>query len=230
MDELLGAQPSLSTPFVRAVLDLCKLHDGSEVFLRFYGPVPVRPLGLTAERYGEWRSAKMGHEELRETAPSLRSRLSIVNANTPNAGAAQRERFQALAYRAGESLETIVGRDTREIRLGVEQLAEGLASGAQRTFEDLSEPSKGQLLALAERWLVLAEKDRRELWERIRSRVLEKSGQDLQEPNVVAFLATGTEPPRVIRRGDVPELDRLIDERDQLEETLRRRVEAALRR
>jgi len=183
--------------------------------------VAVAPLGRTPEDLGLLDAGATAPAPLVEKQRTLRTRLSAVNVA---ASASPTKTFQFAALRRGGRFEVFVGDAGLGVRPSPRASAMQFAGAAARTDDQTA-----ALLACCDEEHRDHEAARRALWTRLRD--LAASGEATPlDPREVVGVCVADGRCVVVREGDDPELERLVDEADRLERAVRAQVESELRR
>jgi hypothetical protein len=220
----------------KAMYDVFERHGRTADFRRMFDRVAVVPLGRSPSDLGLFAAAASAHAPLVESAADVRTRRSAVNAS---AGRRSTVAFQFAALRRGDGFEVFVGdsglphvSDPRSIAAYLAARAGKSMPGAVRDGRAALELASDKADALVDSCVEahrVGESARRDLWTRLHG--LATSGETAPlDPREIAGVCIVGERCVVLRVGDDPEFDRLLDESDREERAVRAEVECGLRR
>jgi len=231
-----GASPAPGESFRKAMYETFARHERTADYRRAVDAVAVAPLGRTPEQLGLLDAGGVAPAPLVESVTDVRLRLSSVNAD---GGPPTDGDFQLAAFRRGGRFEVVLGAaglprstdPTGAAALLASRSGKSLHGGAPSARPDM-ELTSDQSLALV-RSCAESHRDteaaRRALWSRLHELAASGEAKPL-DPREVVGVCVARGRCFVVRVGDDPELDRLVDEADRLERTVRAEVEFELRR
>jgi len=201
---------------VRAAHDVYSRFSRHDLFMRHFGELPVRPIGMPSSQIYFDKTGL-----LTERVESLGSFHSNLNRRSRTEHKLTGYEFDVVCYSANGAIETAVGQPMLYV-VATTTLASSLVAKAGRTYSSLSLDAREFALGVASGLLSQHERLRRSLWE-------SAVGLDVGvEQDLAAFLCLRPLPREyragvvrskcvVVRHGDDSVIDDLLHQLDQLE-------------
>jgi len=231
------ATPSSAADVARRELcDVFTRHGRTLEFRRMIDKVAVAPLGRAPEDLGLLDARASAPAPLTESAADLRVRVSAVNAA---AGRRPPTQLQFAAFRRGGRFEVALGDAGLPTTFDPPTMAGFFAARAAKAMPgashagnrgaELAPDAAAALLRWCEEAHRAREAARQGMWSLLHDLAASGEARPL-DPRDVAGVCVAGGRCVVVRVGDDPELDRLLDEADRDERAVRAEVEAMLRR
>jgi hypothetical protein len=222
--------------FSRALYESFSRNGRAPEFRRIFDRAAVVPLGRNPEELGLLDAGATAPSPIVESVPDLRRRLACVNVGE---GRPPMRPFQFAAFRRGARFEVVLGDAGLPSTLDPTSMARFYAARAGKAMPGTARDGRRDSELVPEKadallaWCAESHRDketaRRALWSRLHDLATRGDAKPLDPREVVGVCVAGDRCV-VVRVGDDPELDRLVDEADREERAARSDVEFELRR